>query len=243
MAKHKKEETLTPDEAILKEAHERLKDCIEDEGTERAKMLDDLRFCTLDQWPAEIRTARENDPNGSRPCLTIDKINQYITQVVNDERKNKPGIKTRPVDDFADIETAKIYDGLIRHIEDRSNASIAYTTAGELAVKIGLGYFRVVTEYISPDSFDQEPRIKRIPNTFSVFLGPHIQPDGSDAEYGFIIEEVPQERFEREFPDAKKEAGDFEGLGDKPTWKTRETTTVVEYFYTKYELRMCYHQS
>jgi hypothetical protein len=235
MAKHKEElEKLTPDQAILKEAQDRLKACIDYEDNERAKMLDDLRFCTLDQWPAEIRTARENDPNGSRPCLTIDKINQYIVQVVNDMRHNRPGIKARPVDDQADPDTAEIYQGLIRHIEDQSNASVAYETAGESAVKIGLGYFRVMTDYVSPDSFDQEPRIKRIPNTFSTYLGPHIQPDGSDAEYGFIVEEMPDEKFEREFPKAKKEGGDFEGLGDKPTWKTEETTTVVEYFYTKY---------
>lgn len=241
MPKYKKESNTTKttpvseeDKDLLEEAHQRLRDCIDVEEPERAKMLDDLRFCTLDQWPAEIRLARETDPNGSRPCLTIDKINQYIVQVTNDMRHNKPSIKPRPVDDKADVATADIYSGLIRHIEDQSVATIAYETAGESAVKIGLGYFRVVTDYVSPDSFDQEPRIKRIPNTFSVYLGPHIQPDGSDAEYGFIVEEVPVEKFERTWPKAKAEAENFEGLGDKPTWKTAETVTVAEYFYKEF---------
>ena len=225
-----------PDKKILEEARRRLKDCVDEEAIERKKMEDDLRFCTLDQWPAEIRRQRESDPNGARPCLTSDEINQYIVQVENDMRHNRPSIKPRPVDDESDPATAEIFAGLIRHIEDQSNAEVAYVTGGGSAVRIGLGYFRVTTEYVSPGkSDDQEPRIKRIPDTFSVYLGPHIQPDGSDAEYGFIIEKMPLAKFKREYPKAKHEAADFDGLGDGPTWRTEEEVTVVEYFYTKYE--------
>ena len=54
------------DKEFLAEARERLKNCVEDENTERAKMQDDLDFCTLDQWDANIRKERENDPNGAR---------------------------------------------------------------------------------------------------------------------------------------------------------------------------------
>ena len=45
----------------IETAREHLKELIDDEYIERAKMLDDLRFCTLDQWPSEIRREREND--------------------------------------------------------------------------------------------------------------------------------------------------------------------------------------
>src|SRR3990167_10936823 len=87
----------TEDEKILEDARKYLKSCIDEESGERSKMKDDLRFCALDQWPPEIRNEREGDSeNGSRPCLTIDKINQYIVQVVNDMRQGKPGINVRP---------------------------------------------------------------------------------------------------------------------------------------------------
>jgi hypothetical protein len=222
------------DEKILKASRDGLKDRIDDESIERKKMEDDMRFVTLDQWPAEIRRARESDPNGARPCLTSDEMNQYIVQVENDMRHNRPSIKPRPVDDKGDPATAEIFAGLIRHIEDQSNASVAYVTGGGSAVRIGLGFFRVTTEYVSPDSFDQEPRIKRIPNTFGVYLGRHIQPDGSDADQGWIIEQMPLEQFKREFPNAKNAPADFEGLGVTPTWRSEDTVTVVEYFYIKY---------
>ena len=221
----------TTDEKILAAVRAGLKECIDDEETERSKMRDDLRFCTLDQWPDDIRKERENDvENGPRPCLTIDKINQYIVQVVNDMRQGKPGINVRPQDDDSDVETAKILKGLVRNIEDQSNADIAYAMAGESAAKIGLGFFRVTTEWASEDSHDQEIFIRPIPNTFSTYLSRHIMPDGSDATRGYIVEAMPKDKFKTEFPKAKFSARDFEGLDADIAgyWKTEETITVVE---------------
>lgn len=239
MARKKKEETdeQKSDKKLLDQARDRLKLCYDAESDERHKMLDDLRFCTLDQWPAQIRKDRENDPNGARPCLTIDKINQYIAQVVNDMRQNRPAIKVRPVDDGADVETAKVFAGIIRHIEDQSNASVAYETAGESQTRIGLGYLRVITQFSSPESFDQDIFIRSIPDTFSVYLSPHLQPDGSDAEYGFVLEDVAIEVFEREHPQAKTNGDLFLDIGDSPSWRTEKTIKRAEYFYKEYETK------
>jgi len=224
------------DKDILEEARERLKQCVDEEATERRAMEDDLRFCTLDQWDRQIRRERENDPNGPRPCLTIDKINQYIVQVVNDMRQNRPAVKIRPVDDVADPETAKIFAGLVRHIEDSSDASIAYETAGESAVKIGLGYFRVGTRYVDDGSGDQEIYVGRIPNAFSVYLGPHIMPDGSDADHAFVIEQMPVEKFKKKYPGKRWATEDFAEIDkDAENWRTAESVSVVEYFYTEYD--------
>mgnify|MGYP001605271305 FL=1 len=224
------DETKSPDEKILASCRKNLRQQIDDEDSERQKMRDDLNFCTLDQWPAEIRRERENDlENGPRPCLTIDKINQYIVQVVNDMRQGKPGINVRPQDDQADPETAKILKGLIRNIEDQSSADIAYASAGESAAKIGLGYFRITTEYAGDDSFDQEIFIKPLPNTFAVYLGPHVMPDGSDAKRAWIVEVVPVAKFKEEFPGKKSKPDEFDDLGEQqPYWHTGETITVVE---------------
>ena len=226
------ESNKSADEKVMEEARKYLRQCIDDESGERAKMLDDLKFATLDQWPVDIRLERENDvENGPRPCLTIDKLNQYIVQVVNDMRQGKPGINVRPQDDNADIETAKILKGLVRNIEDQSNADIAYATAGESAAKIGLGYFRITTEYVSPDSFDQDIFIQPLPNTFAVYLGPHIMPDGSDAKHGFIVESMPLEKFKETYPKAKYKQEEFEDLGANfAYWHTGETVTVFEYY-------------
>ena len=220
------------DKSLLKDILDNIHLDMDADRDNRKEMLDDLKFCTLDQWPEELRQARENDPNGARPCLTIDKINQYITQVVNDMRQNRPSIKTRPVDDNADIETAKVFQGLIRHIEDKSSASIAYENAGEWTTRVGRGYFRVTTDYIG-DSFDQEISIKPIPDAFSVYLGPHIMPDGSDAKRGTIMTDIPVEEFKRLYPGKKYEVSDFGE--DIKGWREENSIRVAEHFYTEYE--------
>ncbi len=233
MAYEQEEKKPQDDEEELKEIREYVAQCIDDEDAERAKMRDDMRFCTLDQWPSDIRNARESDiENGPRPCLTIDKCNQYIVQVVNDLRQGKPGINARPQDDQADVETAKILKGIIRNIEDQSSADIAYATGAENAVKVGLGFWRVTTEYVDDESDEQEIRIQPIPNTFSTYLGRHAMPDGSDAERGFVLEAMELEKFKAEYPDAKCSPTDFDGVEKNLIghWRTEETVTVAEYY-------------
>lgn len=226
----------TSDKDILEEGRRRLKYVIDENENERKKQKDDLLFSTLDQWPSDIRNARENDPNGARPCLTIDQINQYIVQVVNDIRQNRASVKVRPQDDYADIETAEVFQGIIRQIEDQSVAQVAYITAADSAVRMGEGYYRFVTEYEDETSFNQVIRIKRIPDMFCCYLGPHMMPDGSDAEYGFIFEDIPEERFRRLYPKAKYQAADFTELGDyQPYWGSEKKIRVAEYFRFEYE--------
>lgn len=226
------------DEELLKTAQERFKQCVDDNAPERRKQLEDLIFCDVEQWPEDIRASRENDINGIRPCLTIDKINQYINQVVNNLRQNKPSIKVRPIDSGADVKTAEVFQGIIRSIEDKSSADIAYLTAGESSVKIGEGYFRLITDYIDENSFDQEILIIPVSDTFSCYLGPHELPDGSDAEYGFVIESITKETFERDWPDSKSSSSDFNaGMqpATLPYWTSGERIRIAEYFYFDYE--------
>src|SRR5258708_6699808 len=229
------EKPARTDKEILEEAHERLQRCVDDNAEQRKLQLQDLRFATLDQWPAEIRATREDpsQPGGPRPCLTLDKINQYVTQVVNDMRQNRPAIKVRPIDDYSDPATAEVLQDLARHIEDKSMADIPYLTAGQSAVVTGEGYFRFITEYEDERSDKQKISILPCVDMFSVYLGPHLMPDGSDAEYGFVLEDIPEERFKREWPDKKFKSQDFPEEGSA-NWRSENSIRIAEYFYFDY---------
>lgn len=219
------------DKKILDEAHARFKIAEEAEADIRQNSLDDLEFAAGNQWPDKIKSEREQD---GRPCLVINKIPQFIQQVTNDQRQNRPSIKVHPVDDNADVETAKIIQGLIRNIEYNSNAEAAYDTAFESAVKGGLGYWRVLTQYVSPKSFNQEILIKRIRNPFSVFFDPFTQEaDGSDANFAFIIEDHSKEEYMNRWPDSKLASAEgWDSIGNlAPSWMPSGSARVAEYFY------------
>ena len=221
------------EEEFLALVRERYHRCIEAEQDNRDRAREALRFRDLEQWEEKQKNDRLNDPEGARPCLVVDKLNQHVQQVVNDERQNRPQIKVRPVEG-GDIEVAKIYDGLLRHIQDRSHADIAFDTGFEAAVDGGFGYWRLLTEYADVRSFDQEILIKRIRNRFSTYLDPERQqPDGSDANFGFILYKVSQKEFKREFGTKGSEAiGGFAAEGREfVEWYGEDWVIYCEYFW------------
>ncbi|NBS69855.1 hypothetical protein EBT31_13220 [bacterium] len=128
---------------------------------------------------------------------------------------------------------------MVRHIEYISNADVAYDTACENQVTYGEGYFRILTEYCDDKSFDQDLRIARIRNSFSVYIDPTIQdPCGEDAEWCFITEDVPREEYERMFPDAQPITSIMaQGVGDSSIsqWIDENTVRIAEYFYIEHE--------
>jgi hypothetical protein len=222
------------DESILELMRSRFKSAVEAEEEIRRLALEDQRFVAGEQWPAALKNAREQD---SRPCLTINRVAQSVKQVTNDQRQNRPSFKISPVDNGADPETASVIQGLFRHIQHNSNADIAFDTAFEGAVKKSFGFYRVTTDYCDPLSFDQEILIKQIPNHFSVYLDPTAkEPDGSDAKWGIIFDEMSRDEFRAQYPDAKcSNLREWQGVGDVTEWVNKNTVRVAEYFRTVYE--------
>lgn len=98
---------------------------------------------------------------------------------------------------------AEVFNGVIRHIEYTSDADVAYDTACENQVTYGEGYIRILTEYCDDTSFDQEIKIGRIRNSFSVYMDPMIQdPTGADARWCFITADMTKDEYERAYPKA-----------------------------------------
>jgi hypothetical protein len=226
------------EEEFLERVREHYTLCIDADRENRDRAKEALTFRNLEQWDIKVKNDRETDPEGSRPCLVVDKLNQHIQQVVNDERQNRPQIKVRPVDDKGDIEVAKIYDGIIRHIQDASHADIAYDTGFECAVDGGFGYWRILTEYCDPYSFEQDLRIRRIRNRFAVYLDPERQePDGSDAKYGFILYKVSKDKFKADYPKESEESlTDFTfHAKEYAEWYGADWVMLAEYYWIEPE--------
>lgn len=222
-------------EEILQVARDRFKLAEEYESDGRTDEIDDQKFMIGDQWPLEVKNGRLQD---QRPCLTINRIPQFVRQITNDQRQNRPSIKINPVDDKADIETAKIFQGMVRHIEYNSHADVAVDTAFDWAASSGLGYFRIITEYADSMSFQQEIKIEPIKDRFSVYMDPYYQkPDGSDANWGFVFEEMSRDEFKAKYPKANATSmSDWESLGDLAhTWLKKDSVRVAEYYYKEYE--------
>ena len=180
-------------------------------------------------WPEIVR--RERERNG-RPCLTMNLLEPFIRQVVNDARQNQPAIKVHAADSVADPKTAEIYNGLIRNIETTSRADVAYDTALDFAVTMGFGYFRINTEYAHDDSFDLDLKIRRIINPFSVYADPYsTESDSSDWNSCFVTELIEKDQFRSRYKNAEEADWDAEGYSQlEDPWRDNDRIMVAEYF-------------
>jgi hypothetical protein len=221
---------MTKDEKLIESAKEAFKQAQDAESDNRIAFADDLRFARLgEQWPAQVKRQRELE---GRPCLTVNRMPSFIRQVVNDSRMNKPSIKTHPVDDGADRETADIINGLIRNIEVTSNADVAYDTAVDNAVSGGFGYWRVNIDYACEDAFDLDIRIERITNPLTVYGDPKsTAADSSDWNECFVTESLTYDEFEKRWPKAEKTDWNALKQEDKGAlWFMDDSLQVVEYW-------------
>jgi hypothetical protein len=222
-----------PADSRIQEAIDFLKFSNEADTENRQKGLDDLKFSSGDQWPIEVQNSRHLE---ARPCLTINKLDAYVRQIVNQMRQSRPRMRAHSMNSEANAKVADVITGIFKHIEVNSDADTAYDTAGEYAVRIGWGYWRVITDYVREDSFDQEIYIRPIDNPFSVYFDPNsIQPDGSDAEKVLITTLMSKDDFKIQYPGAD-DGGDFNqrGTGDfDPDWVQKEDIRVAEYFYVE----------
>jgi hypothetical protein len=220
------------EDSRINEAKKFLNLCNDVDSNNRAEALDDVRFAAGDQWPVDVQNSRVLE---SRPCLTINKVDAYVRQICNQIRQQRPRIKVQGMNNESDAKLAKILSGVCRHIEYQSSADVAYDTASEYAVKMGWGYFRVTTDYITDDSFEQEIFIRPIDNPFTVYFDPNSQlPDGSDAERCLITTVVSKKTFKAMYP-GKDDGQGFSGRGTGDSdseWVTKEDIRVAEYFYT-----------
>ncbi len=194
----------------------------------RENQREDIRFIKMrDQWPELVRQQREEQ---GRPCLTIDQLGPVVRQVVNDCRMNKPEIKVRPVDSHGDPKTAEIIGGLIKNIEYTSNADVAYDTAVDYAVSSSRGYMRVISDYATNDTFDQDLLIRPVADPMTIV--PDIystSADSSDWNYCFVLERLTKAEYRRRF--RGKDVVDWDSLALLSNdWFGDDCATIAEYW-------------
>ena len=195
-------------------------------GEWRKAAREDREFFAGDQWLPADRNNREIQ---CRPILTINRLPVFARQIIGDARQNKPSIKIYPAED-GDVEIAEIYEGLIRNIEYVSSAPDAYDTAFESAVICGIGAWRVCTDYVSDDAFEQHILIERIREPLSITMDMNAErADFSDAEWMFYEYDLSKEEFKHKWPD--QDLSDFATSDAMPGWLDRDSVRVAEYWF------------
>lgn len=222
-------EISSEDEEILKEATERFQRIQSDDKENRDSYRADTLFVYSpgNQWPEDVRQVRSG---WREPCLEFNQLKQFVSQVVNDQLQNRPGIRYFPASGDASKEVAEILQGMARNIENESNAEAVYDNAFKSAVVGGRGAWRVCSEYSSADSFNQKIVIKPIDDMMNVYADlDYEQPDGSDRNFVFIACRYNREEFKRKWPNANPV--NFDML--EACWSDSKDSIIVADYYRR----------
>ena len=222
---------LTPDgdADILRQALDRFRLASEAEALERSQQLEALRFRSGAHQTSALRS-----PSGEpypAPAMTVDRQSAFLKQTVNAYRRAPLSIRVRPKSGGATKQIADVLEGKIREIEQESEAEIAYTVALDQAAGQGLGYFRLVTEWADPHSFEQVLRICPIYSRYTVYADTTSRhPAALDMEWAFIVERLSRDAFRSQYGVEPAPASQWSGTGDD-VWYSVDDVQVADYFY------------
>lgn len=209
-------------------------------AVQRAEAREDLLFVAGKQWLDQAQ------PEDFR--LTVNLLGPFLRQITAEAREANPAIKVIPVGN-GDVELAKVYEGLIRHLEQKCDATNAYQQQMWYAAAGGEGYFILDSEYVDENSFDQDLVISGVSNPAKVFLDPlHELLDGCDAEWGFIIEDLSHEDYKRKFPksdlttrlNSASASNGWTALSLPGDWLNANSVRVAKYYVKEYDTKTIY---
>jgi Phage P22-like portal protein len=233
--------------SVAAEGVQRFKDSLEAQDAQRKAILEAKKFRAGDQWPQAVKEQRAGAAaiqgvaaQPARPCLTIDRVSQPVRQVSNAVRQSNFEIDCIPVGDGADKETAEIYKGWMRRIQNEARADAPIEWAADSAAEGGIGWFRLCafeTETDDKFPFDQDLRLDRVTNSLSVYPDPHAhKPTRSDMRFLLQTEDLPRDEAKRKYPKIELTQLDtFRGTGDTGGWVTEKTVRVAEYWRVEYD--------
>jgi hypothetical protein len=242
---------------LIAEARIRWQKCAEAEEAQRTRMVLAKKFRNLDQWPEAIKKQREGagsiagqSPQPPRPCLVVDRLSQPMRRVSNTIKNADFGFDVQPVGNGADIETAEIFKGYLRRVQNQARGESPIEWAADGAIEGGIGWARLRTEYVheqwdgalTEDVFDMELRLERIANNLTVYCDPSAtRPTRSDAQFMFVTEDMDRDEFTRKYPKADlRGLEEFQATGDKNGWVSDAIIRIAEYWRVTYTDRPFY---
>lgn len=213
---------------FLNEMLERFDYGISADQHNREPAAEDITFVTGDQWDPVVKERRLKQ---RKPVMTVNRLNAFVAQVVNNRLMNETEIRVLP-DSGGTKEIAELRQGIIRSIYKNSEADLARDEALKYQAVCGFGAFCLSIDYAGDDVFDQEIKLKHIADPFSVVFDPlSTEPTGADAEWVFVTDEIPKKEFERRWPNAPEcGIGDTTPFQNANLWYMGDTIRVASYW-------------
>lgn len=177
-----------------------------------------------------------------RPRYTLDKCNDLVDDVAGPIEQSDFGIEVLPAGGDATKELATTYDGMIRNIENLSDAQDIYDQANRMVVRAGMDGWRVSQRWGDNNTFDQDLYVDPIADFVDrVWFDPgSVLQTREDANYAFVLQSMIKADYDEKFPKGSGQSVTMDGsMGDSRSpevvvvgeilYKTRVIKTIIEF--------------
>ncbi|MEO9497699.1 MAG: portal protein [Vibrio splendidus] len=185
------------------------------------------------QW--EPNVARKLD-GAKRPRYTFDFTSSAIEILMGDIEDMDFAVNVKPNGGGADKELAELREGMIRTIENMSNATSTYRNAARRIMRRGFDAWMVRSKYADDFAFEQDLTVEPIANAINrVYTSDDgIKPDNSDSSCTFVLEALSLSDYKEKYPKGSKISVDDNSDDIRFDDNQREVIVVAHKFYRKY---------
>ena len=172
--------------------------------------------------------------NAGKPRYTFDLTSPVIDQVAGELEQANFSIKVNPAGGESTKATAQVLDGLIRNIENISNATDIYNQSARNMITAGIDGWRVVQKFVDDNSFNQDLVIEPIHNFIDrCWLDVASESrDGSDAKHGWVLTGLTKAEYKKQFPDGSQQSVSTDADSSAYFYQP-DLIMVGEYYYIK----------
>ena len=202
---------------------------VETDNRERAREAEHFVYKRDGQWQPDMILRM-----GKRVRMTFDKCGPKVDQIAGVIDQSDFDIKVRPAGGDSTVDTAKIFDGIVRNIETISNAQHHYSTAGRQCVVGGISGIMLAQEYAGPYSFEQDLLIKPVHN----FLDRVFYDQGGstqtmeDANHVFMLTDMCKKEYKKKYPEGScVSVSKYQGMYVDTYYYKKDAVTVGQIWY------------
>jgi len=136
-----------------------------------------------------------------KPRYTLDMVTPIVDAVTGVMEKMDFVATVQPAGGDSTKDIAETYEGILRNIQNISNASNIYNSSGKEMVISGMDGWEVVQEFVDGDTFHQDLIIKNIYNWVDrVWFGYSEEQDRSDSMVAWKLNGFTKEQYKDKYP-------------------------------------------
>ena len=212
----------------------RLIEEVQDSEQDQRELVQEQKIFCIEkdgQWDQRLKEMMKGRYRG-----TFDQVSPIIDQISGEMDEAQFAIKVSPAGGDATEDTAETYAGIIRNIENISNAPTLYAATGKSMVMAGLDGIEIVQEFLDANTFDQDLIFKPVSDwDNSVWFDlAAVQPDMSDAKWAIKLRMLPAADYKKQFPKGSGVSVGTNVIDGGIDEKTYDSVTVGKIYYKKH---------